>query len=66
MKFSLEIKAGNAAFDTGTEGEVSGSEIARILRKLADNIDGIDLTDGHDGGLSDVNGNTVGFWSVDD
>jgi hypothetical protein len=66
MKISIEIKADNAAFDTGTEGEVCGTEVARILRRLADDILGQSMSDQMDGALFDINGNTVGFWSVDD
>lgn len=49
--FALRIKTGNAAF-----GDEPGTEIARILRGLADKIE-----DGHRMVyLTDYNGNTVG------
>ena len=55
--FDLKIETGNAAFadDPG--------ELARILRELADKLDGrFDPDAGISGGLRDANGNTVGQW----
>ena len=57
MTFSLEIECDNAAFETGLR-----YEIERIVRRALD-----DLKDGAiDGKLRDVNGNTVGEWSLED
>ena len=49
---------GYAAFQDGN----GGFEMARILRRLADQIE-----DGcRDGVMHDINGNKVGTWSMDD
>ena len=61
--FSLDIKTDNAAF--GNEGEHTAqsvaSEVARILRELAQ-----DIENGGDGGaLMDVNGNKVGRYRLE-
>lgn len=56
--FRLNITCGNAAFDEGH----SQHEIARILRKIADDI----VEDGDECYMHiirDVNGNTVGGYS---
>lgn len=61
MKFTISIELGNAAF----EGEDCGRELARILRKQADKLEGFASWDFPDqGGLWDVNGNKVGAWEV--
>ena len=52
-----EINCDNEAFDGA-----NGSEIARILRKLADKIDGTDVAESIM--LQDINGNTVGAFTV--
>ena len=58
MRIHLEIDTGNAAF-----GASPSSEIARILRQMAHNIDGCILRVGDEHGLRDYNGNKVGrFW----
>lgn len=60
-KFEVVICTDNAAFD---EGYVPGAEVARILRTLADQVEG-ELT-GEDAQifrLRDLNGNRVGFAS---
>lgn len=57
--FKLEIDTGNAAFDNDGEGDCHG-EVARILRDLADKIEG---GHGH-GNLHDINGNRVGNFTL--
>ena len=57
--FTLKIETGNAAF------EPAGPELARILRKLADEVENIYAAGdrGGSGTLRDFNGNTVGtYW----
>jgi hypothetical protein len=55
-KIKVEISMTNAAFAGGD----SGPEVARILRKLAANIEESDLHGGYAELLRDVNGNVVG------
>lgn len=59
VEFNITLKSGNDAFQ-----DAPGSEVARILRKIAGRIDceaGFDADD--DGGPAvDANGNTVGHW----
>jgi hypothetical protein len=57
----LEISTDNAAF-----AEESGTEVARILRRLAADFDGRDLLPGEAGTLRDVNGNRVGAYTYGD
>lgn len=59
MKLEIEIQMDNAAFEDN-----SGSEAARILRKLADRIDGESCTHGDVTPLIDLNGNRVGKATV--
>lgn len=63
MEITISIRCDNEAF----EGENCGSEVARILRKLADAID-YDHREGvaaiGNAPLMDVNGNTVGKVTV--
>lgn len=62
--FTVCMKTDNAAFaDYGT-----GAELARILRKLADELEpasGRDLLELDQGALHDANGNGVGHWTYD-
>jgi hypothetical protein len=53
-KITIEIETGNAAFDEGN----SGYEVARILRKLADEFENYGRA--QFSGLYDYNGNKVG------
>ena len=54
----VTITTDNAAF--GESDYEMRAEVARILREIAD-----DLDNGKDGGpCIDINGNTVGRWSV--
>jgi hypothetical protein len=56
---SIQIQTDNAAF----EGDDNGTELARILRKLAVVLE--DMGTGPDSGqLYDINGNRVGDWKV--
>lgn len=64
MNVAIVIKADNDAFkDYGAGGE--SYEVARILRELADRIEGHPhFSDGHAQPLRDYNGNEVGWLSV--
>lgn len=56
MRFIIEpIACDNAAF-----GDWPGIEVARILRELADKVDGD--AEGTRGFLRDLNGSTVSSW----
>lgn len=59
--FRVEIETSNAAFSDG-ESEFAGPELARILRALADRVEG-GIPTGDGASLRDVNGNTVGAWA---
>jgi hypothetical protein len=59
MKTIIKVNMDNAAF---TDEE--GTELARILRKLADNIDGGGLDELSNKLLKDINGNTCGTFKV--
>lgn len=62
MKFLLTINMDNAAF---AEDEGGGIELARILREVADRVDGrIGPEAGSYGGVRDTNGNKCGRWEV--
>jgi hypothetical protein len=55
--FDLHFSTDNAAFE-----EAPLTEVARILRALADRLDR--MTGGYPyGTVSDVNGNVIGHWS---
>ena len=57
--FRVEIT--ETGYDAFTESE--GPEVARILRKLADKIEGeLRQTTAEGGLLFDLNGNSVGRW----
>ena len=56
------VKITETGYDSFTESE--GPEIARILRKLADKIEGELRQSTDEGGrLFDLNGNSVGEWT---
>jgi hypothetical protein len=55
MKLKLVITMDNAAFEPN-----NGVEVARILRQLADQEEGNQLSPGDKWKLRDINGNTVG------
>lgn len=55
--FKLSFKTGNVAFEDGNKEQ----EIARILEEIANKI-----LNGYDSGkVMDINGNSIGSWSVD-
>jgi hypothetical protein len=54
VKFKLEIRMDNSAFDEGNQAQ----ELARILRELAEDADAFDVPATVT--LRDANGNTVG------
>jgi len=60
MKATISIEMDNAAFDP------HGAELARILRELADRVEGRATADGQSYNLRDANGNRVGELSVTD
>jgi hypothetical protein len=62
VKLNIEIELDNDAFDEGN----CGTEAARILRRVAINLDGFNRVacEDHDEKLRDINGNTVGFARV--
>ena len=57
--FTLTIKTDNAAFD----GDLKTEELARILRVVADKLEGEARTAGR---CMDINGNGVGSFELDD
>jgi hypothetical protein len=62
MRFKLHIDTDNDAFS-----DESSTEIARILRDLADDLDGTgEIGEDYSEKLRDYNGNTVGRASVTD
>lgn len=65
----LKLDCSNAAFSDGARAD----EIARILRKLADDFDGHSASEARycvihertvEGGLRDTNGNRCGAWEA--
>ena len=64
MRFNLDFQIDNAAFDTGHPEGKSGNEIARILREIADSVEGGIVCKGDTASFKDVNGNTVGAWYI--
>lgn len=65
--FKLAIDTGNAAFDGETPHDgTCTAEIVRILREVADKLEGGSLLCEYGGGsfpVRDINGNTVGTAS---
>ena len=63
MRFQLTIDTHNEALT----GDYAGSELARIMRKLAARLDEDSalLPTQSDGRLLDVNGATVGSWTLE-
>ena len=56
--FKVAFRTDNAAFD----GDMYTEEVAAILRKLADRLEGMGAADAT-GNLTDTNGNVVGTWT---
>lgn len=63
MKLHLTMTVDNAAFFDEENGR-DGSEVARILRRVANDVDATSLTGGERGRLRDYNGNDVGEWRL--
>lgn len=63
MHARISIAMDNAAF--GEDGFDRGSELARILRDLADEFDGGGAATGTNYHLRDLNGNTVGCARIE-
>ncbi len=59
MRLKIEIKMDNAAFE-----DAQGDEAGRILRELADRLEGSGNMGGFATSLRDVNGNNVGSAHV--
>lgn len=55
--FTMEFKTDNAAF----EGERGHEEVSRILKAIAQGVD----NGFHNGRCTDLNGNTVGSWTLE-
>ena len=57
MRYEIHIAMSNAAFEEG-----AGSEVARILRELADKVEPMEIEElAIPARLRDYNGNRVGF-----
>jgi hypothetical protein len=54
--FKIEFETGNAAFE-----DSPGYEAARILRQIADKLEGSIQS----GKVMDANGNTIGKWELE-
>jgi hypothetical protein len=61
MAVTIEFDNGNAAFDAGEGMPWGGPETARILRKLADQLESGGNVSGP---IHDVNGNRIGRYSM--
>lgn len=59
MTLTIKIEMDNEAFQPQ-----SGTQVARILKRLAGEIDNSILRNGHTYSLEDTNGNTVGKAKV--
>lgn len=58
MRFAAEIETGNATFvEPGWR-----HELARLLRRAADRIEDDDATEGR---FVEINGTSVGGWSIE-
>lgn len=64
MKFTLEIKLGNAAMQTGEDVAEALEETARKIRDTY-GIDYVDEWAGLGAFIRDANGNRVGRWSIE-
>jgi len=59
MKITIELSTDNASFETEPEYQ---SEVTRILKDIASKIaNGLDYCK-----IRDLNGNTIGFYQVED
>lgn len=59
MKFFVQMSINNAAFE-----DSPASEVARILREIADSIESADSVPEYFRNCRDVNGNTVGTYAA--
>lgn len=59
MKATIEIHMDNAAFEPD-----NGTELANVLRRLADKVDGVSWRDGCKFSSFDSNGNRVGQTEI--
>jgi len=59
MKFTLDVAFGNEAMQ-------NGSDLAGLLRELANKVDEQDQEALTGGVIRDLNGNTVGRWDIQD
>lgn len=63
MKFKLEITMDNAAFVDSDETP-TGFELARILRKIAGDVNGAYIETTYGTAVQDLNGTTVGKYTI--
>lgn len=63
MFLSLHMKLNSAAF-FDIDGTRDGTEVARILHRLAEQVDGTPIEPDLRGPLFDHSGNHVGTWQV--
>lgn len=61
MKLTITIGLDNAAFE---DAGANGIEAARILRSIADNMDGLAMERGYEAYAQDTNGNRVAYVKV--
>lgn len=66
MKLTITINMDNAAFGGEDEELYNGTEVARILGRLAKLMRSDNLRDGYRQPLIDINGNAVGEAEVTD
>lgn len=70
MKLTIDIEMDNAAFEhedeagNPVEGYANGTEVARILKELAEKVDDMPLAAGTKLVIRDINGNSVGSATV--
>ena len=67
MKFVLRMDLSNAAFSTGEPRQVDAEAVARELQTIAGQLaERHDVLTPYQGGrIADVNGNTIGRWTVE-
>jgi len=58
-QFTVNIECSNFAFDIDSDNELS-----RILRELANDLQGWPVFEGTNGTIHDANGNLVGNWDL--
>lgn len=60
-EFRVTIRTNNAAFRDEGDGSFNGYEVARILREIADSVEGYGASR-HAQSVMDINGNRVGQY----